>query len=221
MKKLPNIDCVVKVRFGRGFVIGGDESRFVVTAAHCLPKLPPAHAMSYFGDRTYKNLLASLGRKTSIWAECLFADPVADIALLTAPDNQELYEQAEEFENLVNSCCPLQIGNPRSGDGWMLSLDNIWVPTHVAVHDCFRASMEIDYSRPGQSGSPILNRSGQAIGMIVVGGNTTSGTTGQVVQEHSIGNPILTCALPCWFLELVTSFGQRPTRGRERVKPAR
>jgi hypothetical protein len=128
MRKLPEIDCVVQVRYGRGFVIGRDDWRLVVTAAHCLPKLPPAHAVSYFEDRTYENLLEPLGCKTNVWAECLFADPVADIALLTAPDNQELYDQAESFENLVNCCRPLEIGDARSGQGWMLSLDNSWSP---------------------------------------------------------------------------------------------
>lgn len=106
-KCCPSPACVVKVAEGRGFVIEHPvkippsshpehstvrflKHRLVVTAAHCLPKLPPAHAAAFSSERTYK-LLGSLdGSKSGVWAECLFADPVADIAVLGRPDDQAL-----------------------------------------------------------------------------------------------------------------------------------
>ena len=191
MRKLPNPDCVVKVRYGRGFVVGGEDRRFVLTAAHCLQKLPPAHPSSYLEEPTYGNLLGPLGGKRIVWAECLFADPVADLAVLGSPDNQALYEEAEAFEDLVSSCRSLRIGKAQSGDSWMLSLKNRWVPTRVAVRGSWNASLEIGPTEDGQSGSPILDCSGRAIGMIVV---------------SSAGNPILMCALPGWLMALVTGF---------------
>ncbi len=138
-----------------------------------------------------------------MWAECLFADPVADIAVLGAPDNQQLDKEAEAFEKLVSNCRPLPIGKAQDGDGWMLSLDNHWVRTRVAVWGSWNGSLEIGPTEGGQSGSPILARSGQAIGMIVVGGETQNGKTGQTTNERSAGNPILTCGLPGWLLMLV------------------
>jgi hypothetical protein len=39
-------------RGGRGFVIELYAERYVLTVAHCLPELPPAHGMSYTEDRT-------------------------------------------------------------------------------------------------------------------------------------------------------------------------
>lgn len=188
MRKLPNTDCVIQVGYGRGFVFGSDHRRFVLTAAHCLPHLPPANAHSYLKERTYEDLLGPLGGKNTVGAECLFVDPVADIAVLGVPDTQELYEEAESFENLVNSCRPLRIADAQSGNGWMLSLDNSWLPISVAVCGTWSPTLEIDPTRNGQSGSPILSRSGQAIGMIVIGGE---------------GNPILKYALPGWLLKLV------------------
>jgi hypothetical protein len=107
MTKHPNPCCVVKVGAGRGFVIehrtrmsirqfksvrSGKGSyfvrrRLVVTAAHCLPDLRPAHAYPNLEDRIYSDLLRSLkGTKNDVWAKCLFADPVADIAVLGCPD---------------------------------------------------------------------------------------------------------------------------------------
>jgi hypothetical protein len=71
---------------GRGFIVEATAwifpEYFVITAAHCLPQLPPPHGFSDLQDRTYENLLAPLGGTPSVWCECLFVDPVADIAVL-------------------------------------------------------------------------------------------------------------------------------------------
>ena len=44
---------VITAGSGRGFVVEGSGERLVITAAHCLPFLPPAQ--SFFGpkERTY------------------------------------------------------------------------------------------------------------------------------------------------------------------------
>jgi len=49
----------------------GTEMEAEITAAHCLPDLPRCHAASLTEDRTYKALLGPLGRKPTVWAECL------------------------------------------------------------------------------------------------------------------------------------------------------
>ena len=48
-------------------------------------------------------LLGPLDVKPMAWAECLFADPVADIAVLGVPDEQYLSSEAAAFEALVES----------------------------------------------------------------------------------------------------------------------
>jgi hypothetical protein len=35
-----NLDGIVKAGDGRGFIVKGERSPLVLTAAHCLPKLP-------------------------------------------------------------------------------------------------------------------------------------------------------------------------------------
>ena len=52
--------AVIKVGDGRGFVVERRRQRFVLTAAHCLPFLPPAHPMSYTEERTYAALLGPM-----------------------------------------------------------------------------------------------------------------------------------------------------------------
>jgi hypothetical protein len=82
--------AVVTVGDGRGFVVKHHHERVIITAAHCLPFLPPPCTVSYLKERTYKALLGPLGSDPTVWAECLFVDPVvpcSDVAFSrkTAP----------------------------------------------------------------------------------------------------------------------------------------
>jgi hypothetical protein len=94
--------AVLRVGEGRGFVVEAHRHRYVITAAHCLPHFPPCHAQSYLQERTYAKLIAPLGKKPTVWAECVFVDPIADIAVLGTPDSQELCEQADEWDALID-----------------------------------------------------------------------------------------------------------------------
>jgi hypothetical protein len=76
---------------GQGFVIENFGERVIVTAAHCLPGLPPADRDWFLVERTYENVLAPLGKEPKVWADCRFVvDPVADLAVLgrPSPDKQ-------------------------------------------------------------------------------------------------------------------------------------
>ena len=70
------------------------EDRFIITAGHCLPKLPPSHAASYTEERTYAKLVGPVGGEPTVWAECVFVNPVDDLAVLAPLDNQELGDVA-------------------------------------------------------------------------------------------------------------------------------
>lgn len=120
MKMRTSPGSVVKVGGGRGFIVATRvnvpamksppctingitrpgrlipahpvEHRLIVTAAHCLPKMPPRRP-SFFTERTYKDLWGALdgtcdASKNALWAECLFADPIGDVAILGPPDGQ-------------------------------------------------------------------------------------------------------------------------------------
>ena len=170
--------------------------------SHCLPKLPPPHVASYTEDRTYANLLGSLDDATkNVWAECLFVDPVADLAVLGCPDGELSYEAAATWHAFIDALPVLRIGKPRNGRGWMLSLDGQWVHIRLEVFSgIFGVSLEIDPTKPGQSGSPILNQAGRVVGCISIGSETT-GTTGELSDNRCGPQPILTRNLPGWLLE--------------------
>jgi hypothetical protein len=52
--------AVIRVGDGRGFMVERQRQRFVLTAAHCLPRLPPAHPMPDTKKCTYEALLGPL-----------------------------------------------------------------------------------------------------------------------------------------------------------------
>ena len=211
----PNPSCVLKVGKGRGFIIEHlvkfcyparpfMKHRVVVTAAHCLQELPPAHAMPNCGECIYEKLLGSLdGGKTEVLAECLFADPIADIAVLGCPDNQLLGDEADAYHELTDNVPVLRIGNARSGRGWVLSLDGHWVRTTLEVSSGPEGMvLSINPTEAGTSGSPVLNDAGRAVGVVVVGPETVSTVNGKRRSERAGPQPMLMRNLPGWLLQL-------------------
>jgi hypothetical protein len=77
--------AVVRVGEGRGFVVAGKHrgEHLVITAGHCIESLPPCHTGSSLEQRTRK-LLGPLDAEPTVWAECLFVDLIADLAVLGA-----------------------------------------------------------------------------------------------------------------------------------------
>lgn len=195
---------------GRGFVIETEASRFVVTAAHCLSALPPAHAAAYTEERTFRDFLGPLGGKQDVWAECAFVDPVADLAVFCDPDYEELPDKAEAYSSLIDSATPFALGTLRlrrerhrlsdgtmisgpataTSEELMLSLDGEWFSCRVTSHGrslwIKQAAQPI---RSGMSGSPIILSDGRAVGVVCV----------SVEAGHEGGpNPVLSASLPAW-----------------------
>jgi Trypsin-like peptidase domain len=181
-------DAIITVSSGRGFLIEARALRLVVTAAHCLPHLPPAHRSSC-EQRTYSKLLGPLGATPSVWAECLFVDPIADVAVLGAPDYQEFLPEMIAYEDLVANRSALQIGSVTTPcPVWRLTLDGQW--TRCTIRDdgwrwLSLADSPTETIAPGTSGSPIMAADGHAVGLIGIGG---------------LLNPVLADRLPGWVL---------------------
>ena len=73
---------VLTVGGGRGFVVETErEDRFIITAGHTW-------------ERTYAKLVGPVGGEPTVWAECVFINPVDDLAVLAPPDNQALGDVA-------------------------------------------------------------------------------------------------------------------------------
>jgi Trypsin-like peptidase domain len=205
-------NAVLRVGDGRGFIIEAKHKRLVLTAAHCLPTFPPTHPASYLGERTYPNLLGPLGEtELTVWAECLFADPLADIAILGSPDGQALWDQAEAYDALTEDKPALRIADaPTSGRAWLLSLAGEWNPCRITRFEddhpfALGAALRIEDATAGihggMSGSPILTDDGAAVGLVSVsaGVGTPEGTD-EAVHTGGGPNPRLFDDLPGWLL---------------------
>jgi hypothetical protein len=197
---------VTTVGNGRGFVIAWRHNRLVVTAAHCLPSFPPAHAAAYTEEITYPSLLGPLGAEPTVWAECVFVDPIADIAVLGAVDGQELYAEAMAYEQLTND--NLDDGGSEEGSPALPMAD---APELVRA-GCSRLRENGSSARPitatfpappsglrkrrprlrvARPGSPILADDGAAIGVVGLSGSYEGHTSGGP-------NPRLAAHLPAW-----------------------
>jgi hypothetical protein len=102
--------AIVKVGEGRGFVVQG-RTRYVITAAHCLPFQPLPHPGSYTQERTYEALLGPIEGEQRVSAECLFVDPVADLAVLGSPDNQAMFDEAQLYVEWVETLPALRVSD--------------------------------------------------------------------------------------------------------------
>jgi Trypsin-like peptidase domain len=180
-------DAIVKVGDGRGFIVESRWHNIVITAAHCLPHLPPCHGAAYTLEKTYHDLLGPLDDLTpSIWAECLFVDPVADIAILGSPDDQEMPEQADAYDALTEGQA-LSVGEAKSEEPvWLLRLDGSWLSCS-AKHREGPLWLEAEPGgiQGGMSGSPILTKDAVAVGVVCIGLDGP--------------NPHLPYNLPGWF----------------------
>jgi hypothetical protein len=120
--------AIVRVGAGRGFVVKARCGRLIITAAHCLPELPPAMSFSLLEERTYGNLLGDIEAQPTIAAECLFADPVSDVALLGEPDGQAVPETWDAYDKLTSACVPIPVSARTNDSALMLYLDGHWRP---------------------------------------------------------------------------------------------
>jgi hypothetical protein len=157
---------VLKVGAGRGFVIATEDARYVVTAAHCCFDALP-DPMSSPGELC-RALLGPLAREPSVLAECIFIDPVADLAVFGEPDGQEY--DTDPYRRLTDSAPPFGLGKltrrrqrhgppAATSDALMLSLDGDWFACRITSQGrVLRIEDAAQPIRRGMSGSPIPAR---------------------------------------------------------------
>lgn len=184
---------IIQVGGGRGFVVADARHKelppLVITAAHCVPLMPPAQLARYLHEQTFL-LLGPLFGKLSVYAEVLFYDPIADVAVLGQPDTQAMYEAAEAYELFLAEYTPLKIAVPsKCGEGFLHDLAGTRQPIKYqcwqGLHKEPWLHVEGYTFNAGMSGSPILNMQGRALAVV----STSSGS-------GNLSSPCLSAAIP-------------------------
>lgn len=221
---------VLRVGDGRGFLVEKNGERFVVTAAHCLTRpvivrgdqaregamLPPAIGAADSAERRYARLIGPLGAEPNVSVECLFVDPVSDLAVLGPVDGRELIYEARAYDEFVEPLDPLPLGSltftyrrhtPPVGDpfvssvptaesdAWLLALDGRWFRCRVSSirgRSLWISEAE-DEIAGAMSGSPVMLSSGHAIGVVSMSYGADDGA-----GHREGGCPLLAADLPCW-----------------------
>jgi hypothetical protein len=202
--------AVIRVGGGRGFIVGAGDDRYVITAAHCLPplnELPTPHLANDTANLTFRNIIGQVAaRRLTIWGELCVFSLCDDIAVFSAPDGQELYDEYERYEKFTRSA--MVIGSPPAfvdpfkfttiderakfveppgTPAWVFSLECEWLPCTVHNRRWLRITNQgKNHIEGGMSGSPIIDKNGAAIGMISTGDGDA--------------NPVLMDCLPPWLL---------------------
>lgn len=134
------------------------------------------------------------GPSPSVCAECLFVDPIADLAVLDEPDGQVLPEQWDAYVTLTESAVALPIADAAGGDALLLSLGGHWFLCKAKPN---RRSLSLSDAAEdivgGMSGSPILDDNGSAVGVVCI-------STGLGKSRGDGPNPRLSRNLPAWML---------------------
>ena len=194
---------VINVGTGRGFIVSAGESRYIVTAAHCVEsRIPKPHLANGINEKTIPNVLGKLGSKRqTVWAELHFCSICDDVVVLSEPDGQELYDKWRRYETFTATA--ISLGNPPEivelykwsetpgAAASVFSLDGEWQSCTLHNGGRFLSIEENSLIKSGMSGSPIIDSNGAAIGLISTSGGGEHG--------HNISPNLLDC-LPPWLL---------------------
>jgi hypothetical protein len=71
--------AVVNVGSGRGFIVEVRDVRYVISAGHCLPRIPQPTMLSDLDERTYLNIIGRLEGPQDVAGELLFLDVMGDV----------------------------------------------------------------------------------------------------------------------------------------------
>jgi hypothetical protein len=212
--------AVVQVGDGRGFVVSaGEDERFIITTAHCLPRehYPEPHLANSARELTSPRMIGPLGstrRKQTVRAELCVLSLVDDLAVFTEPEAQAPWKEndrylkftAERAMKIGRSPRPVSykwnadtykvsVDDAEEIPAWLLSLHGQWQRCTVKNGGLRNGGRYLSvqqghqHIKSGMSGSCIVDDNGAAIGAVSTSGDGDGGM-----------HPSLTDCLPPWLL---------------------
>ena len=101
-----------QVSDSEGFVVASREAGNMLSAAARYPARPGGrmNPAAYTGAHLPR-LPRPPRRPRDVWAECVFTNPVADLAVLARPDDQELSGRAAAYDHLIQAAKRFAVGS--------------------------------------------------------------------------------------------------------------
>ena len=214
---------------GRGVLVPGG---YILTAAHCVDW---DHSGGMVLGEYYHEKVKTADGQTLVLS-VLAVEPVADIAVLGEPDNQEFYDEAEAFEQFTKLTRPVPLFRDKmkpfdrhrqpspgaySVSVRVLNQDRSWLKAtaQVTSHDdptvCLDADQFID---GGASGGPIVTADGKLVAIVsncgrTVGSTPLNGVKRGFRQFQFVGNaPRPLTALPVWMSSAIKRVDVKRSR---------
>jgi hypothetical protein len=198
---------------GRGVLIPGG---YVLTAAHCVGwDLGCGMAL---GRDYFEPVLTADGRELQL--DVLAVEPVADIAVLSCPDEERLPELADAFDEFRRAVEPVPLFRgefqpadvqPGSPAPYTLPLlvyghDRRWIKAAASGFCAGQSRFEMaaeEYIAGGASGGPIVTADGQLVGVMSISGEQPVPIWGSRVYTGKAARPLY--ALPVWVVEAISA----------------
>jgi S1-C subfamily serine protease len=186
------------VKGGQGVLVAGG---FILTAAHCI-SLDGRGKMT-LGDYFLENVTTKSGVRFRVGP--VSADPVSDIAVLAALDDQVFFKDADAFEQWSETTSPVPLASttPRFRRPLPVSVlthKGKWIAAKIIRYGpgrlnggrlCIEAEDRIE---GGTSGGPVVDSSGRLVGVVSWSSEVPAG------QETAGALPIAHLTLPQWTL---------------------
>lgn len=203
-------------RGGQGVLVPG---QMIVTAAHVV-HWDTEGGMTMGAAHYVEDVRA--GRRT-LKVEVLAIEPVADIAVLGAPDgqaSQELFNAAEAFADFCESTAPVPICTADFRlfvpfPVHILTHTGRWVTARATQNNVNASTLFLEASEGitgGTSGSPLVTDRGRLIGVLSTAGGTVS------EPATSVTAPRLHLAAPGWLVRLMRDPGWEIRKTREAMR---
>jgi hypothetical protein len=170
----------------RGFIVHTNRINYVITAAHVLPSTPPAHPGRGLKDESYPKLIGPRNAEPALPHPA--CSPIQSPTSPYSARQPGAHRRARTYEAFTAQLAPFNVDVPPpdsrlprvrirdapldfvphtiSVPGYVLSLEGTWIDCHAAYYDGpFWVKPEEIVVR-GMSGSPLINTSGAAMGVI-------------------------------------------------------
>jgi hypothetical protein len=191
----------------RGVLVPG---QFILTAAQCLFWKGTLMMQRDLHER----IQASDG--IELTGACCAVEPVADIAVLGAPNDQVMPSDYKAWLEFFGRADPVPLSTPKLGIGQSQSVSIFrqheeWVPatmTRVGLPGPAEGRFAIESDHPilaGDAGSPVVDDAGHLVGVVP---EVPKGGSG----PHAGHLPVACYALPRWVLDRIRAATPRTTR---------